>query len=84
MSHRIDILKDHQEPAAAKFICNQLEYFMVTEKVSQEDKDTVSELLGTSDFDYTLFYNQQILEILKSQILPILKKNENICHMYSS
>lgn len=78
LSHRIDILKDHQEPAAAKFICNQLEYFMVTEKVSQEDKDTVSELLGTSDFDYTLFYNQQILEILKSQILPVLKKNENI------
>ena len=32
LTQRIGILKDHQESSAAKFICNQLDYFMVTDK----------------------------------------------------
>lgn len=34
LTQRIGILKDHQESTAAKFICNQLEYFMVTDETS--------------------------------------------------
>lgn len=45
LTQRIGILKDHQESTAAKFICNQLEYFMVTDKILQEDKDTVEQEL---------------------------------------
>lgn len=44
LTQRIGILKDHQESTAAKFICNQLEYFMVTDKILQEDKDTVESI----------------------------------------
>lgn len=75
---RIGILKDHQESTAAKFICNQLEYFMVTDKILQEDKDTVELILGTKNFEYPMFYNCEILRLLEDNVIPIIKKYENI------
>ena len=51
LTQRIDILKDHQESGAAKFICNQLEYFMLTDKICQKDKDSVKAILKTRNFE---------------------------------
>lgn len=78
LNQRIDILKDHQESTAAKFICNQLDYFMVTDKVLQEDKDTVESILGTKSFEYPMFYNGETLSLFENKVVPIIKKYEDI------
>ncbi len=78
LTQRIGILKDHQESTAAKFICNQLEYFMVTDKILQEDKDTVESILGTKSFEYPMFYDYEILRLLEDKVIPIIKKYEDI------
>ncbi len=78
---RIDILRNHQDSSAAKFICNQLEYFFLTEKVSEKDKDTVYNILGNKRLDYTMFYNMSYLENLEEKVVPILKQYENIIQL---
>ncbi len=75
---RIDILKDHQESTAAKFICNQLDYFMITDKILQEDKDIVKSILGTNNFEYPMFYNKETLRLFEDKVVPIIKKYEDI------
>lgn len=78
LMQRIDILNDHEEATAAKFICNQLDYFMVTEQIEEQDKKAVRELFGTDNFEYPMFYDSNNLTILKDKVLPIIKKYENI------
>ena len=83
LTQRIGILKDHQESTAAKFICNQLEYFMVTDKILQEDKDTVESILGTKSFEYPMFYKNETLRLLEDKVVPIIKKYEDIVSIVS-
>lgn len=78
MLQRIGILKEHKESAAAKFICNQLDYFMVTDKIFQSDKDAVESILGTKEFIYPMFFDEKNLELLEKNIIPIIKKYEDI------
>lgn len=75
---RIDILKDHEDSAAAKYIGGQLEYFFLTEKVAIEDKNSVEAILGCEPTDYTNFYEQDILQTIEKKVIPILKKYEDI------
>ena len=78
LMQRIDILKDHEEATAAKFICNQLDYFMVTDKILQEDKNSVASILGTKSFIYPMFYEKRTIQLLEEKIVPIMKKYEDI------
>lgn len=78
LTQRIGILKDHQESSAAKFICNQLDYFMVTDKIFQEDKAIVESIFGTRNFEYPMFYSSDALRLLEDKVVPIIKKYENI------
>jgi signal transduction histidine kinase len=75
---RIDILKDHEDSSAAKYISSQLEYFFLTDKVDETDKKSVYAIMDSNSFDYTFFYSQYELNKLESEIVPILKKYENI------
>lgn len=65
---RIGILKDHQESSAAKFICNQLDYFMVTDKILQEDKDIVESILRTKNLNTLCFITVKCLSCLKIKL----------------
>lgn len=78
---RIDILKNHQDSSAAKFICNQLEYFFLTEKVSEADKNAVYNILRSKKLNYTMFYDASFLDILEEKVIPILKQYENIIQL---
>lgn len=78
---RIDILKNHQDSSAAKFICNQLEYFFITEKVDEEDKNQVYDILGHKKLDYTMFFDVFLLDCLKEKVIPILEKYENMVQL---
>lgn len=75
---RVGILKKRQEATAAKYICSQLDYFMVTDKICQSDKDSVVSILGTRDFKYPMFYDENILDLLVEEVIPIIRKYENI------
>lgn len=78
LNQRIGILKDHEESTAAKFICNQLDFFMVTDKILKEDKDAVISMLGTRKFEYPMFYDNRTLQLFEDKIIPIIKKYEDV------
>lgn len=54
LNQRIDILKDHEDSSAAKYICSQLEYFFLTDKVDEVDKKYVETIIGSNTFDYSI------------------------------
>ena len=64
LKQRIDILKNHEDSSAAKYIGNQLEFFFLTEKVEEQDKNEMIRILGENSFDYTFFYKTNILNKL--------------------
>lgn len=78
LKQRINILKDHKDHNAAKFISNQLEFFFLSDEVDQEDKNQIQSIIGVDNFDYTYFYDIEILDRILVEVLPILKKYENI------
>lgn len=78
LNQRINILKDHEDSSAAKYISGQLEYFFLTDKVHDSDKNSVANIIGSNNFEYPIFYNANTLNNLEKLIIPILKKYENI------
>ncbi len=78
LNQRINILKDHEDSSAAKYISSQLEYFFLTDKVDEADKNSVVTIMGSNAFEYPIFYNINKLNELEKKIVPILKKYENI------
>ena len=75
---KIDILKDHEDSSAAKSICAQIDYFLLTKDVSEEDKKIVINFLKEENLYYSMFYDKEYLKTLKDNIVPILKKYEDI------
>lgn len=78
LNQRINILKNHEDSSAAKYISSQLEYFFLTDKVDVSDKNSVATIMGRNTFEYTVFYNTNILAELEKEIVPILEKYEYI------
>lgn len=78
LNQRINILRDHEDSVAAKYISAQLEYFFLTDKVDMVDKNLVATIMGKNTFEYPVFYNMHMLDALEKEIVPILKKYENI------
>lgn len=78
LNQRINILKDHKDSSAAKYIVSQLEYFFLTDKVENEDKCLVANILGGDSLEYPFFYNRNKLEILEKEIVPVLEKYEDV------
>lgn len=78
LNQRINILKDHADSSAAKYISSQLDYFFLTDKVDDSDKNSVANIIGSNNFEYPIFYNANTLNNLEKMIIPILKKYENI------
>lgn len=78
LNQRINILKDHKDSSAAKYIVSQLEYFFLTDKVKEEDKNLVETIIGSATLEYPVFYNRNNLEKLEKEIVPVLEKYEDI------
>lgn len=78
LNQRINILRNHEDSAAAKYIGGQLEYFFLTDKVDMTDKNLVATIIGRNTFDYPVFYNINILDELEKEVVPILEKYEDI------
>lgn len=78
LKQKINILNNINDEESAKYIKNQLQYFMLSTKISNEDKEKVSKIIELKNNNYQMFYEKDILLKLQEIIIPILKKYENI------
>lgn len=73
---KIAVLKNNQESNAAKYIYSQIDSFLGSNKVSEEDKRLVKELFNVAELNYQSFFNNTLLDILQNQVVDIIKKYE--------
>lgn len=78
LKQKINILKNMEDEESAKYIKNQIQYFLLSSKISEEDKKKLNKILEIQDNNYRIFYNKDILHTLEEKIIPILAKYENI------
>ncbi len=76
IQQRIKILRNTVDVTSAKYIANQIEYFLMLDSVSPDDKKHVNKLFGYDIHNYEKFYSNINLDVLETDILPILKKYE--------
>lgn len=77
ITQKISILKNNQESSAAKYIYSQIDSFLGSNKVSEEDKQLVKELFDVDELNYQSFFDFNVLEILQNHIIDIIKKYES-------
>lgn len=80
LKQRILILRNKNDVSAAKYIANQLEYYLSL-KLQGEDRieqEYVREIAGGVIEDYEVAYETAFLDLLERQILLILKKQEKV------
>ena len=77
LRQRIRILKEGRDVSAAKFIANQLEYYLLLGNVDEQDRKVVEEYADVVD-DYQLLFQKGILQNLEESVFPILEKQERI------
>lgn len=80
LRQRISILRNKDDMAAAKYIANQVDYYLSL-KLQGEDKkeqEYVREQIGGIVNNYEMAYELTFLELFTDTILPILKKQEKI------
>lgn len=80
LQQRIQILRNKNDVSAAKYVANQLEYYLslkLEEKDSIEQED-VRKKVGRVIDDYEVAYESAFLDIFEEQILPIVKKQEEV------
>ena len=80
LKQRIRILKSKKDVTAAKYIANQIEYYLSLRLSgqSQEEQRTVRRQIGYVVDNYEAAFQPEFLESLEKQILPILAKQEKI------
>lgn len=78
LQQRIRILKNKNDVAAAKYIANQVEYYLSLRGVDEKDRILVEKFAGAIIEDYELVFNYSFLEAFEETIIPILKKQEQV------
>lgn len=75
LRQRIKILRERKDVSAAKFIANQLEYYLLLSNVDEQDRKIVEQYAEVVD-NYELLYQRSILSDIERLILPVLEKKE--------
>lgn len=80
LQQRIRILRNKNDVSAAKYIANQLEYYLSlrlegNDRIKQQ---YVREKVGRIIGDYEAAYEPAFLDLFVEQILPVLKKMEEV------
>ncbi len=63
--------------SAAKFIANQLEYYLLLTDVDEQDREIVARYANIVD-NYELLFQRNILSDIERLVLPVLKKREGL------
>ncbi len=80
LQQRIRILRNKKDVSAAKYIANQLEYYLSL-KLKKEDRieqNYVRKKAGRIISNYEAAYESDFLDLFEKQILPIVKKQEEV------
>lgn len=72
---RIRILQEGKDVSAAKYIANQLEFFLLLTDITEQDREIAEQYGGIID-DYELLFQKDVLEGIEEQVLPLLEKQE--------
>jgi len=75
LRQRIKILREGKDVSAAKFIANQLEYFLLLKNVDEQDRKIVEQYAEVVD-NYELLFQRNILSDIERLVLPVLEKKE--------
>ncbi len=75
LRQRIKILREGKDVSAAKFIANQLEYYLLLSNVDEKDRKIVEQYAEVVD-NYELLFQKGILSDIERLILPVLEKKE--------
>lgn len=75
LRQRIKILREGKDVSAAKFIANQLEYYLLLSNVDEKDRKIVKQYAEVVD-NYELLFQRSILSDIERLILPVLEKKE--------
>lgn len=78
LKQRIQILRNKKDVSAAKYISNQIEYYLSLKMESGDkiEQDQVQKLVGGAVDDYEVVYTPGFLETLERDVLPLLAKQE--------
>ena len=80
LKQRIQILKNKNDVSAAKYILNQIEFYLslqLKDEFLQKQKYVREMMKGAID-NYELIFNQFFLNTIENDILPILKEQEKV------
>lgn len=75
LRQRIKILREGKDVSAAKFIANQLEYYLLLSNTDEQDRKIVEKYAEVVD-NYELLFQRNILSDIEQLILPVLEKKE--------
>jgi len=78
IKQRLQVLYNHFDISAAKYVASQLDFILSSHIVSNKDKDDVRRVLGINTIHgalYSLFSKQDILKSMEN-VIPILEKYE--------
>lgn len=80
LQQRIQILRNKNDVSAAKYIANQLEYYLSLNLQGDDriDQEYVREKAGSVIWNYEIAYEAAFLDLLERRILMILKKQEKV------
>lgn len=74
IQQRIEILEQHNDREAAKFISSQIQYALLLDVMNQADQKTIKDAIVGDVKDYRSFHNASNLHRLKEVILPVITK----------
>lgn len=77
LRQRIKILRKGKDVSAAKFIANQIEYYLLLSNVEEQDRKMVEKYAGVVD-DYELLFRKDVLSDIERLILPMLEKKKGM------
>lgn len=75
LKQRIRILWEGEDVSAAKFIANQLEYYLFLSNVDERDRNIVEKYAEIVD-NYELLFQRNVLSDVEQKVLPILERQE--------
>lgn len=80
LKQRIKILRSKEDADAARYISNQIEYYLSLnlEGNSEKEQKYIREQIGDIINNYELAYESSFLEVLENQCLPVIKKQEMV------
>ena len=75
LRQRIRILREGKDVYAAKFIANQLEFFLLLEDVDEQDRKIVEQYADIVN-NYELLFRKSVLSDIEQLVIPVLERQE--------